>query len=141
MLQIKHLTITHKKDLTPLVQDLSFVLAPGDRAALIGEEGNGKSTVLKLLFDPALVEPYAEWTGDLGGIASLRRGYLAQELTPEELDLPVAQFCRDQLSARLNPGDLARLCARMGLSPALFPTGGPCPPFRAGSGSSSAWPF
>lgn len=31
MLQVKHLTILHKKDLTTLVEDLSFVLAPGDR--------------------------------------------------------------------------------------------------------------
>ena len=59
MLQVKHLTITHRKDLTTLVEDLNFVLGPGDRAALIGEEGNGKSTVLKLLYDPALVAPYA----------------------------------------------------------------------------------
>lgn len=40
MLQVKHLTISHKKDLTALVEDLSFVLGPGDRAAIIGEEGN-----------------------------------------------------------------------------------------------------
>ena len=48
MFQVRNLTITHKKDLTTLVERLSFVLAPGDRAAIIGEEGNGKSTVLKL---------------------------------------------------------------------------------------------
>ena len=65
MYQVKDLTITHKKDLTTLVEGLSLTLAPGDRAAIIGEEGNGKSTVLKLLYDPALVEPYAEWTGEI----------------------------------------------------------------------------
>ena len=48
MLQVKNLTVTHKKDLTTFVKDLSFVLAPGDRCALIGEEGNGKSTLLKM---------------------------------------------------------------------------------------------
>ena len=73
MLQVKQLSITHKKDLTMLVEDLSFVLAPGDRAALIGEEGNGKSTVLKLLCAPALVEPYVEWTGEIAD-GKLRRG-------------------------------------------------------------------
>ncbi|MDE6840926.1 MAG: ATP-binding cassette domain-containing protein, partial [Oscillospiraceae bacterium] len=67
MFQVKNLTITHKKDLTTLVEGLSFVLAPGDRAAMIGEEGNGKSTVLKLLYDPALAAPYVEWTGEIGG--------------------------------------------------------------------------
>ena len=57
MLQIKNITLTHKKDLTTLVERLSFALAPGDRAAIIGEEGNGKSTLLKLLYDPSLIEP------------------------------------------------------------------------------------
>ena len=51
MLQIQNLTITHKKDLRELVRDFSFCLNPGDRAALIGEEGNGKSTLLKLIYD------------------------------------------------------------------------------------------
>ena len=36
MFQVKNLTVTHKKDLTTLVEGLSFTLAPGDRAALIG---------------------------------------------------------------------------------------------------------
>ena len=34
MFQVRNLTITHKKDLTTLVERLSFVLAPGDRAAI-----------------------------------------------------------------------------------------------------------
>ena len=83
MFQVRNLTITHKKDLTTLVERLSFVLAPGDRAAIIGEEGNGKSTVLKLLYDSSLVEPYVEWTGEVMD-NGLRKGYLAQELRPEE---------------------------------------------------------
>lgn len=51
MLQIKNLTITHIKDNRVLLQDLSFTLNSGDKAAIIGEEGNGKSTLLKLIFD------------------------------------------------------------------------------------------
>ena len=45
-----------KKDLRQLLKGFTFALQPGDKAALIGEEGNGKSTLLKLLYDPALVE-------------------------------------------------------------------------------------
>ncbi len=120
MLQVKNLTMIHKKDLTTLVENLSFVLAPGDRAAVIGEEGNGKSTLLKLLCDPALAEPYVEWTGELG-TDGLRRGYLAQELSPEELALPAAEFCRAcPAFEEVNPRALAGAAARVGLDPGLF---------------------
>ena len=120
MLQIKNLTITHRKDLTTLVEGLTFVLAPGDRAALIGEEGNGKSTVLKLLSDPSLVEPYVEWTGEITG-GPLRRGYMAQELTPEELSLPVSEFCNGTPAFEMaDPGALARTARQLGLDSALF---------------------
>ncbi len=120
MLQVKDLRVSHKKDLTTLIDGLSFVLAPGDRAAVIGEEGNGKSTLLKLLYDPALVESYAEWSGQLGGQA-LRRGYLAQELSPEELSLPTAQFCAGRPAFEAaDPKTLAQAAAQVGLDSGLF---------------------
>lgn len=120
MLQVKQLSITHKRDLTMLVDGLSFVLAPGDRAALIGEEGNGKSTVLKLLNDPSQVEPYVDWTGELTGW-DLRRGYLAQELTPEELALPAGEFCRQTTAFEsADPGTISKTAKRLGLDSALF---------------------
>ncbi|HIT56933.1 MAG TPA: ABC-F family ATP-binding cassette domain-containing protein [Candidatus Galloscillospira stercoripullorum] len=120
MLQVKHLTITHRKDLTTLVEDLNFVLGPGDRAALIGEEGNGKSTVLKLLYDPALVAPYAEWQGEISP-AGLVKGYLAQELTEEERALSAGRFARSCPAFRAaGAGELHRLCQRLGLDAQLF---------------------
>lgn len=120
MFQVKNLTITHKKDLTVLAEGLSFVLDQGDRAAIIGEEGNGKSTVLKLLYDPALVEPYAEWTGELvdGGA---RKGYLAQELSPAELEQPVWTFCQGYPAfGDADPGALDRAARQVGLDASLF---------------------
>ena len=60
MLQVQGLQIVMKKDLRQLLQGFTFSLQPGDKAAIIGEEGNGKSTLLKLLYDPALVEEYVE---------------------------------------------------------------------------------
>ena len=79
MLQIKNLNITHKKDLRLILQDFSFVLNHGDRAVIIGEEGNGKSTLLRWIYDPALTEDYAEASGQR--IASGERlAYLPQEL-------------------------------------------------------------
>ena len=41
MLTIENLTITHLKDLSVLIENLSFSLRDGERMALIGEEGNG----------------------------------------------------------------------------------------------------
>ena len=49
MLQIRDLTVTMKKDLRDLLRGFTFALNPGDKAAIIGEEGNGKSTLLKLI--------------------------------------------------------------------------------------------
>lgn len=49
MLNVNQLTLTHRKDLTVLVDSLSFTLNDGERLALIGEEGNGKSTLLHLI--------------------------------------------------------------------------------------------
>ena len=120
MFQVKNLTITHKKDLTTLVDGLTFTLAPGDRAALIGEEGNGKSTVLKLLYDPALAEPYAEWTGEIVD-KGLRKGWLAQELTPGELALPVWEFCQGfPAFLDADPKALDRAARQVGLDAGLF---------------------
>ena len=44
MLQVKNLTLTHRKDLRTLVDHFSFTVGEGDKAVIIGEEGNGKST-------------------------------------------------------------------------------------------------
>ena len=51
MLQIKNLSITHKQDLRVILNDFSRVLNDGDKAVIIGEEGNGKSTLLKWIYD------------------------------------------------------------------------------------------
>jgi ATPase subunit of ABC transporter with duplicated ATPase domains len=49
MIQVNKLSITQIQEARPLIKDLSFIVNPGERIALIGEEGNGKSTLLKYL--------------------------------------------------------------------------------------------
>lgn len=56
MLQIKKLNLTHKKDLRIILNDFNLVLNDGDKAVIIGEEGNGKSTLMKWIYNPSLVE-------------------------------------------------------------------------------------
>ncbi len=94
MLQLKNITITHKKDLRELVKDFSFVLNPGDKAVIIGEEGNGKSTLLKLIYQEALIGEYAEYTGEIqrGGNCI---GYLAQELDSSQKEKQVLAYFND----------------------------------------------
>ena len=47
MLQIKKLNIEHRRDLRVILENFNLVLNTGDKAVIIGEEGNGKSTLLK----------------------------------------------------------------------------------------------
>ena len=54
MIKINHLTITQNKDLRDLVSDLSMTIQEGEKVAIIGEEGNGKSTLLRALMGEAL---------------------------------------------------------------------------------------
>lgn len=91
MLQIKNLTITHKKDLRTIVENFNFVLNPGDRAVLVGEEGNGKSTLLKWICDPASMESYAEARGECLHRGE-KLGYLPQELPAAEGQKSIYEF-------------------------------------------------
>ena len=83
MLQVKNVKLTHRKDLRVIINDFSLVLNPGDKAVMIGEEGNGKSTLLKWIYSPDSVDSYVESEGERI-INDERPGYLPQEL-PEEL--------------------------------------------------------
>ena len=92
MLQVRKLHIAMKKDLRELVRDFTFALNPGDKAAIIGEEGNGKSTLLKLIYDENLVEGYVEWSGTIQKDGMIL-GYLSQELPEEDRDKTAYEFC------------------------------------------------
>ena len=91
MLQIKNLSITHKKDLRVILNDFSCVLNDGDKAVIIGEEGNGKSTLLKWIYDEKLVDDYCETEGELVKTKE-RIAYLPQELPKEKRTLSVCEF-------------------------------------------------
>ncbi len=125
LLQIKGLSITMRKDLRPLLQDFSFVLNPGDRVALIGEEGDGKSTLLKLLYDESLVEGYAEWSGTINRDGMLL-GYLSQEVAAEENGLSGYEFsCQEPAFLESSPGEQAQLAAQLRFPAELFYTDRP----------------
>ena len=91
MLQIRHLTITHLKDLKDLISDLSLTVNAGDKVGIIGEEGNGKSTLLKLLMNDTLVSDYVSYRGKIQKSYS-HYAYLPQTLPKNERRLSLNDY-------------------------------------------------
>jgi ATPase subunit of ABC transporter with duplicated ATPase domains len=77
VLVIKNLSLYFSKDLRMLLDDFNFSLQEGMKVALIGEEGNGKSTLLKVITDPKLVQSYMEIKGQISKSGEII-GYLPQ---------------------------------------------------------------
>jgi len=125
MIQVKNLTLTHRKDLRDLAVDFSFVIGDGDKAAVIGEEGNGKSTLLKWLYDPSLIESYCEWSGELAGAPGFL-GYLAQDLNAEEKAGSIYDFCAASPAFfDLTPKELAEIARQLRFPAEEFYSGRP----------------
>lgn len=115
MLAVRNVTITHQRDLRTLVSDVSFTLSGRDRLALIGEEGNGKSTLLKLIYDPRLIASYAAYTGQVS-MKGEKPAYLPQELPAQVRQRPVYAWCGENEDfLGMPPRELHALCARMHL--------------------------
>ena len=120
MLQINALTITHRQDLRTIIRDFSIVLNPGDKAVLVGEEGNGKSTLLKWIYDPDLIEDYADAEGIRATQGELL-GYLPQELSEEDKNKTVYQYFAElQAFQSANPADLYLISSELGFRDELF---------------------
>ena len=119
-MQISHLSVSHKKDLRPLIEDLSFVLREGDRCAVIGEEGNGKSTLLKIIAAPEEAEEYVEFSGEIrtGGAVI---GYLKQELSESEKAGSVYEYFSASPGYEwLAADELMDLARQLSVDPGLF---------------------
>lgn len=86
MLEVKNVDIvisTHY-----LIKNLSFTLNKGDKLAIIGEEGNGKSTLLKSLLG---ICDYATLKGNIDYKGN-HIGYLEQSVSMENLEKKVYDF-------------------------------------------------
>jgi len=120
MLQIRNLTITHRRDLRDLIKNFNLTLHPGEKAAVIGEEGNGKSTLLKLIFDESLVSDYVDVTGEIRK-NGLRLGYLPQELPERYSEKTAAEYFSEMENFwNQTPRDLAELAGLLCLPVELF---------------------
>ena len=120
MIQIKDLTITHRKDLRTLVSDFQLVLQDGDKAVIIGEEGNGKSTLLQWIYDQARIDGYADARG-IRILGDEKLAFLSQELEPEEKEKTVYEFFSEEDAFFLqSPGELGRMAKDFGVESEFY---------------------
>ena len=111
---------TYRPD-EPIIEKLSFRIAPGEHVALVGPTGSGKTTVIRLLC--RLYEPQQ------GRI--LLDGVDIRELSISSLRQRLGVVLQDtflfsgnvadnlRLDANISSDTLARLCAELGLDPLL----------------------
>lgn len=86
-MEIQDLSLWLKQDGRPLLEHFSMSLLPGDKTVIIGEEGNGKSTLLKYLYDPALTADYCHGEGRV--VCRGKPAYLPQTLPEALWETPV----------------------------------------------------
>ena len=102
MLEFNNISITLINNNRPIIKDFSFVLHPKEKIAIIGEEGNGKSTLLKLVVDSKKVEEYASVKGNIN-THNMTIGYLEQSLDASwNNESPLNFFLKKEPSDALN---------------------------------------
>lgn len=108
MFTVENLSIETLKG-RKLIEDLSFSLNPGDKMAIIGEEGNGKSTLLKALLNEDLVKSYCIVSGNINKY-NLKIGYLEQKLNQDWDNLTVVDyFVRENPISEINYDKFAEI--------------------------------
>lgn len=92
-LNVNNLSITTLKG-RKLLDSFSFSLNEDDKIALIGEEGNGKSTILKIIAGID-VSDYVNYTGQI--TCNGKIGYLSQKIDDKYLNLTTIEYLGDEL--------------------------------------------
>lgn len=125
MLELRDLTIetTNGKS---LVSNLDLVLNEDDKMAIIGEEGNGKSTLLKAIYNREDIEKYCYISGEILK-SNLIIGYLEQSLNPNwDKSYVNEYFLKDLPQEDINIerydtlNDTARELNKIGVSPEIL---------------------
>lgn len=96
MLSIKNLTIHLVKDLRTVIENFSFSLENKMKVCIIGEEGNGKSSILKAIVDDEGLKEYAEIIGDINKSNEVI-GYLPQILETNILDFSTKEYLENKI--------------------------------------------
>lgn len=91
MMKLNHISLREEKTGRYLINDLTLIINDTTKLAIIGEEGNGKSSLLHCLRNRLDLIPYLQMTGDITS-SYQQIGYLNQSLTFEDETLAVADL-------------------------------------------------
>ena len=101
MLQIKNLNIFLREDFRLIIKDFSFTLNSNDKVGLIGEEGNGKSILLKTIYDRNNVEEFCDIEGEIFTSNDVI-GYLPQILDNKLMMVSAEEYMLKSLNNELD---------------------------------------
>lgn len=96
MLIISNLSLILKKDLRVLIKDFSLTVNKKDKIGIIGEEGNGKSSLLKAIYNQEEASKYLEIKGTIN-IKNEKIGYLPQMVEKELLEKSVNELLNEKI--------------------------------------------
>lgn len=120
MLELRNVNVTIRKTNRQIIKDFNLVINKGDKIALIGEEGNGKSTLLKFMYDTDLIEDYTDFSGQIVS-NNLKIGYLEQFISTTHLNDTIQNFifyCEDD--SFFDVGKMSAILSRLKLNPELI---------------------
>lgn len=104
MLQIKNLNITLYEENRTILKDFSFSLNNKDKVGLIGEEGNGKSLLLKAILDIDQVNDFCKIDGEISCQDEII-AYLPQIVDQEVLNLSTRDYILKEISYNFDYND------------------------------------
>lgn len=96
MLQIKNLSLYLIEDLRMIVEDFTFSLNEEDKVCLVGEEGNGKSMILKAIYDANLLEDVCKIDGSIDKNNEII-GYLPQSIDDNILNITTKKYLENKI--------------------------------------------
>src|SRR5574341_73787 len=106
ILALERVSFSYEKD-SPFIRDLSLIIGEGEFIGLLGANGSGKSTILKLA--SGILRPPSGsihlWGKDLYAISGRDRAKLISYL-PQTLDISVPFTVRELVSMGLYPYDI-----------------------------------
>lgn len=100
MLIISNLSLILKKDLRVLIKDFSLTVNKKDKIGIIGEEGNGKSSLFKAIYNQEEASKYLEIKGTIN-IKNEKIGYLPQMVEKELLEKSVNELLNEKIDYSL----------------------------------------